>query len=87
MILYGGQVANIPKIAAQDMILMASKVDGEKITFPIPSGTEVELHVPGLHHNRALSGFVSWEQVLMMCRSCSTILEGAPQIHARAIPW
>jgi hypothetical protein len=82
---YGDQVANIPKIAAQDMTLTVSKVDGGEITFPVPSGTEVELHVPGLHHNRTLSGLASWGQVLMM--SCSTILEGAPQVHARAIPW
>lgn len=56
---YGDQVANIPKIAALDTTLTVSKVDGEKITFPVPSGTEVELHVPGLHHNRTLSGFIS----------------------------
>jgi hypothetical protein len=82
---YGDQVANTPKIAAQDATLTVCKVDGGKTTFPVPSGTEVELHVPGLHHNRTLSSFVSWGKVLMM--SCSTILEGAPQVHARAILW
>ena len=58
----GDQVANIPKIAAQDTTLTVSKADGEKITFPAPSGAEVELHVPGLHHNRMLSGFSSWDK-------------------------
>lgn len=82
---YGIQAVNIPKIAAQDTTLTVSKVGGGKTTFPVPSGTEVELHLPGLHHNRTLSGFVSWEQILMM--PYSTILEGAAQIHARAIHW
>lgn len=41
----------IPKIAAEDTTLTVSNVDGRKTTFPIPSGTEVELHVAGLHHN------------------------------------
>lgn len=61
---YGNQAVDIPKIAAQDTTLTVSKVGDGKTTFPVPSGTEVELHVPGLHHNRTLSGFVSWEQVL-----------------------
>jgi hypothetical protein len=62
---YGDQVTTIPKIAAQDTTLTVSNADGGKTTFPVPSGTEVDIHVPGLHHNRTLSGFVSWGQVLM----------------------
>ena len=50
----------IPKIAAQDTTLTVSNVGGGKTTFPIPSGTEINLHVPGIHHNRAMSSFVSW---------------------------
>ncbi|KAN0113944.1 Cytochrome P450 [Russula decolorans] len=44
-------VTGIPKIAAQDTTLTVSNVNGEKTTFPVPSGTQVELHVPGLHYN------------------------------------
>ena len=82
---YGDQVTNIPKVAAQDTTLTVNNVDGGKTTFPVPSGTEIDIHVPGLHYNRTLSGFVSWGQVLMM--SCSAVLEGASQVHARAVPW
>ena len=57
---YGGQVVIIPKVAAQDTTLTVSNADGGKTTIPVPSGTGVELHVPGLHYNRTLSGFVSW---------------------------
>jgi hypothetical protein len=58
----------IPKLAAQDTTLTVSNVGGGKTTFPVPSGTEINLHVPGIHHNRAMSIFVSWLQVLM--KSC-----------------
>jgi len=34
--------------------LTVSNVNGGKTTFPVPSGTQVELHVPGLHYNRTL---------------------------------
>jgi len=44
-------VAAIPKVAAQDTTLTVSNVNGGKTTFPVPSGTQVELHVPGLHYN------------------------------------
>jgi hypothetical protein len=57
---YGGQVTIIPKVAAQDTTLTVSNADGVKTTFPVPSGTGVDLHVPGLHYNRTLSGFVLW---------------------------
>jgi hypothetical protein len=54
----GDQVANIPKIAAQDTTLTVNNVNGGKTTFPVPSGTPVDIHVPGLHYNRQLSGFM-----------------------------
>jgi hypothetical protein len=82
---YVDQVASIPKVATQDTILTVSNVDGGKTTFSVPSGMGIDLHVPGLHHNRTLSGFVSWRQVLMKSRS--TVLEGASQVHARTVPW
>jgi hypothetical protein len=82
---YGDQVTNIPKVSAQDTTLTVSNANGGKTTFPVPSGTEIDLHVAGLHNNRTLSGIASWVQVLMM--SCSAVLEGPSQVHARTVPW
>ena len=82
---YGDQVTIIPKVAAQDTTLTVSNADGGMTTFPVPSGTEIDLHVPGLHHNRTLDGFVSCGHVLIEFHS--TVLERATQIHARAVPW
>ena len=79
------QVPLIPKIAAEDTSLTVSNVEGQMTTFPVPSGTQIDIHVPGLHHNRTLSGFVSWAQVLR--KACSAVLGSTSQIHARAIPW
>src|SRR6266566_271457 len=84
-ILYDDQVTGIPKIAAQDTTLTVSNVNGEKTTFPVPSGTQVDLHAPGLHYNRTLVALCHEGQVLMMFDS--TILERATQVHARALPW
>ena len=58
MVRYGDQVPTIPKVAAQDTTLTVSNVDGGKTTFPVPSGTMIDIHVPGLHYNRTLHGFV-----------------------------
>ena len=49
----------IPKVAAQDTTLTVSNVDGGKTTIPVPSGTEINIHVPGIHYNRAMSSYVS----------------------------
>jgi hypothetical protein len=65
--------------------LTVGNVNGERITFPVPSGTQVELHVPGLHYNRTLVALCHGGQILM--RFDSSILEGATQVHARAVPW
>ncbi len=54
MISYGEQVPIIPKFATQDTTLTVTNADGGKTTFPVPSGTETNLHVPGLHYNRTL---------------------------------
>jgi hypothetical protein len=82
---YGDQVTIIPKVAAQDTTLKVSNADGGMTTFPVPSGTEIDLHVPGLHHNRTQDGFVSCGHVLMKFHSA--VLEGATQVHAGAVPW
>jgi hypothetical protein len=53
------QVSLIPKIAAEDTTLTVGNVDGGMTAFPVPSGTQIDIHVPGLHFNRTLSSFVS----------------------------
>jgi hypothetical protein len=82
---YDDQVTGIPKIATQDTTLTVSNVNGGKVTFPVLSGTEIELHVPGLHYNRMLVALCRGEQVLIQLHS--TILERATQVHARTLPW
>ena len=42
-------------MAAEDTTLTVSNADGGKTTFPVPVGTEIELHVSALHHNRVFS--------------------------------
>ena len=64
----GDQVANIPKVAAQDTTLTVNNVDGGKTTFPVASGTEIYIQVPSLHYNRKISGFISKGPVLMASR-------------------
>jgi len=46
------QVETIPKIATQDTTLTVNNVDGGKTTFPVASGTSIDLHIAGLHYNR-----------------------------------
>ena len=82
---YGDQAANIPKVASEDTTLTVNNADGGKTTFPVPSGTEIYLQVPAVHYNRMLSGFELWGHVPMV--SCSAVLEGASQVHAREVPW
>jgi len=54
----GDQMAVVPKIAAKDTTLTVSNADGGRTTFPVPAGTDIGLHVAGLHYNR------------MLCRRC-----------------
>jgi hypothetical protein len=44
-----------PKIAAP----MESNRDGIKTSIPVPAGTMVTLHVPGIHYNRMLGRIAS----------------------------
>jgi hypothetical protein len=85
MMHYDNQVSGIPKVTAQDTTLTVSNVNGGKTTFPVPSGTQVELHVAGLHYNRTLVALCHGGEISMMFHS--TILERATQVHARAVPW
>jgi cytochrome P450 len=41
----------IHKRTTEDTSLTVDNADGGKTTFPVPSGTEIEFHVPGLHYN------------------------------------
>jgi hypothetical protein len=43
-------------MATEDTTLTVNNAHGGKTTFPVPSGTEICFHVPGLHYNRTLSG-------------------------------
>jgi hypothetical protein len=52
---YGHKAPYVPKIAAADTTLTVSNADGGKTTFPVLSGTEIKLHVPGIHYNRTPS--------------------------------
>jgi hypothetical protein len=52
------KVTNIPKIAAEDTTVTVSNSSGGKTTFPVAAGTEINLHVPGLHNNRTLLNFI-----------------------------
>ena len=54
---YDDQVPDIPKTVAQDTTLTVNNADGGKTTFPVPSGTDIDIHVAGLHYNRTLSDF------------------------------
>jgi hypothetical protein len=80
---YGPKVPDIPKMAAEDTTLMASNRDGTKTSIPVPAGTMLTLHVPGIHYNRMLSRITSRGLVLM--KSHSAILEGSPSVQAREI--
>jgi len=42
---------SIPKVAMEDTTLTVNNADGGKTTFPLVAGTEICLHVPGLHYN------------------------------------
>jgi len=73
---YGDQITLTPKIAAEDTTLTVSNADGGRTTFSVPSGTEIELHVTGLHYNCTLSvRCIHGVQLLIM--SCSAVLEGS----------
>jgi hypothetical protein len=40
----------------EDTTLTVNNADGGKTTFPVVAGTEICLHVPGLHYNRMSTG-------------------------------
>lgn len=44
----------IPKQSAEDTSFTTTNAYGEKRTIPVPKGTYVTVHTPGLHNNRTL---------------------------------
>ena len=52
------QAPSIPKRAAEDTMLTVNNADGGKTTFPVPAGTELQLHLPALHYNRMMTFFL-----------------------------
>ncbi|KAI0093992.1 614/534 cytochrome P450, partial [Irpex rosettiformis] len=42
---------NIPKVATEDTMLSTVDAAGETVTVPVPAGTPIVLHTPGLHYN------------------------------------
>jgi hypothetical protein len=59
-LIHSPPVPNVPKVASEDTTLTVSNADGGKTTFPVTAGTEINLHVPGLHYNRMLNCMLSW---------------------------
>ena len=49
------KVHAVPKTTAEDTALTTQDADGNKVVVPVPQGTGIVLHVPGLHYNRTLS--------------------------------
>jgi cytochrome P450 len=41
----------IPKMAAEDTMLVTANTAGDKVQVPIPRGTKVNISTPGLHYN------------------------------------
>lgn len=50
-------VITIPKQSAEDTSFTTTNAAGEKRTVPVPKGTYVTVHTPGLHNNRMSSPF------------------------------
>jgi hypothetical protein len=42
----------IPKSPAEDVILMAGNSRGDKMSFPVPAGSLINISTAGLHYNR-----------------------------------
>jgi len=44
-------VPSFPKIAAEDTSLVTTNIRGDKKSVPIPKGTVLNVHIPGVHYN------------------------------------
>jgi len=81
------QGAFIPKMAAEDTALTVNNAHGGRTTFPVSLGTEIYVHVPGLHYNRTTSGPLALSRGLVLMGSHSPVLERSSQVHAREVSW
>lgn len=48
-------VHSIPKSVAEDTTITVTNVAGERTTIPMPRGSSISMHIPGLHYNRTCS--------------------------------
>ncbi|KAJ3484838.1 hypothetical protein NLI96_g5368 [Meripilus lineatus] len=44
-------ITGIPKYSAEDTVLPMTTPSGEKVFVPVPKGSNITLHTPGLHYN------------------------------------
>ncbi|KAF7790506.1 hypothetical protein EIP86_001461 [Pleurotus ostreatoroseus] len=44
-------VHSIPKSVAEDTTITITNAAGEKTTIPMPAGSNISMHIPGLHYN------------------------------------
>lgn len=71
-------VITIPKQSAEDTSFTTTNAAGEKRTIPVPKGTFVTVHTPGLHNNRTSCSLI----YLPVFPSCSLIHTPSIPIHA-----
>ena len=45
-------VPSIPKSVAEDTSITITNVAGARTTVPMPRGSSISMHIPGLHYNR-----------------------------------
>jgi hypothetical protein len=80
------QVSSLPKRAAEDTTLTVNNADGGKTTFPVPAGTDIVFHAPGLHYNRILNLFLFYLKDWSLLKSHSDVLEGSLYLPATEVP-
>jgi hypothetical protein len=67
LIVIFSQAIIIPKYSAEDTTLVTTNAFGEKLSVPVPQGTSIVLHTPGLHYNRL---YYSCFSDLCYCADC-----------------
>lgn len=50
-------VVSIPKRVEEDTAITITNAAGERTTIPMPEGSNISMHVPGLHYNRTFTLF------------------------------
>ena len=56
---YQPPVVAIPKQSSEDTTLTIHNLNGETKGLPLPQGTAMAIHVPGMHRNRTSSPLTS----------------------------